>query len=64
MLLQTVNNHIVLPPNPEDLILGAGRGAEPAGTGLASLPDDALICSCEGVTKGDICHSVSEQMNF
>lgn len=60
MLLQTVNNHIVLPPNPEDLILGAGRGAEPAGTGLASLPDDALICSCEGVTKGDICHSVSE----
>jgi len=60
MLLQTVNNRIALPPNPEDLILGAGRAGEPAGAGVASLPDDALICSCEGVSKGAICNSVSE----
>ena len=28
ILLQTVNNKLVLPPNPEDLILGSRGGAE------------------------------------
>lgn len=60
MLLQTTNNKIILPPNPEDLILGSRGGAEPAGAGITGLPDDALICSCEGITKGAICSSVSE----
>ncbi len=60
MLLQTCKNKVVLPPNPEDVILGA-RGAEgDAGAGVTSLPDDALICSCEAVTKGMICSSVNE----
>lgn len=60
MLLQTVNNKIVLPPNPEDLILGSRGGAESEGAGVMSLPDDALICSCEAVTKGAICSSVTD----
>ncbi|CAH0994735.1 Nitrite reductase [NAD(P)H] [Emticicia aquatica] len=60
MLLQTVNNKIVLPKDPENLILGARGGAEDNGVGVLSLPDDALICSCESVTKGQICHEVSE----
>lgn len=61
MLLQTVNNKLVLPSNPEDLIMG-GRGAEASdGAGVLSLPDEALICSCEAVTKGDICSAVTEQ---
>ncbi|WP_045689087.1 nitrite reductase large subunit NirB [Hymenobacter sp. AT01-02] len=60
MLLQTVNNKIALPPHPEDLILGA-RGAEAAeGAGVLSLPDDALVCSCEAVTKGAICAAVTD----
>jgi nitrite reductase (NADH) large subunit len=59
MLLQTVKNKVVLPPNPEDVILGS-RGGEEAGAGVTSLPDDALICSCEAVTKGMICSSVAE----
>lgn len=59
MLLQTVKNKVVLPPNPEDVILGS-RGGEDAGVGVTSLPDDALICSCEAVTKGMICTSVAE----
>jgi nitrite reductase (NADH) large subunit len=59
MLLQTVKNKVVLPPNPEDVILGS-RGGEDAGAGVTSLPDDALICSCEAVTKGMICSSVTE----
>lgn len=61
LLLQTVNNKIVLPPNPEDLILGARGGAATEGAGVMSLPDDALICSCEAVTKGAICCAVTEQ---
>jgi nitrite reductase (NADH) large subunit len=60
ILLQTVNNKIVLPPNPEDLILGSRGGETDGGAGVMSLPDDALICSCEAVTKGMICSAVSD----
>lgn len=58
MLLQTSKNNIVLPPNPEDLILGARGGSEAGGSGVMSLPDDALICSCENVSKGAICEAI------
>ena len=61
MLLQTCKNKVVLPPNPEDVILGARGGSEAAeGAGVASLPDDVLICSCESITKGMICSSVTD----
>ncbi|MFD2148035.1 FAD-dependent oxidoreductase [Mucilaginibacter antarcticus] len=60
MLLQTVNNQLALPPNPEDLILGSRGGAESEGAGVMSLPDDALICSCEAVDKAAICSAVTE----
>ncbi len=59
MLLQTLKNKVVLPPNPEDIILGSRGGGE-AGAGVTSLLDDALICSCEAVTKAMICSSVAE----
>ena len=58
MLLQTMQNGIALPPDPEDLILGS-RGGEQAGMGLDSLPDEAQICSCEAITKGMICEAVA-----
>jgi nitrite reductase (NADH) large subunit len=60
MLLQTCKNKITLPVNPEDLILGARGGEGDGGAGVTALPDDALICSCESVTKGMICSSVSD----
>jgi nitrite reductase (NADH) large subunit len=60
MLLQTVKNKSILPPDPEDLMLGARGGKEESGGGVMGLPDDALICSCEAVSKGQICHEVSE----
>ncbi len=60
MLLQTVKNKLVLPPNPEDLLLGARGGESDAGAGVTGLPDEALICSCESVSKGAICTAVTE----
>ncbi|WP_183556731.1 nitrite reductase large subunit NirB [Mucilaginibacter sp. SP1R1] len=60
ILLQTVNNKIVLPPNPEDLILGSRGGEASEGAGVMNLPDDALICSCEAVSKSSICSAVNE----
>ncbi len=60
LLLQTCKNKIVLPPNPEDVMMTPREGKKEDGAGLMALPDDALICSCEGVSKGAICHSVAE----
>ncbi|WP_343688237.1 nitrite reductase large subunit NirB [Chitinophaga sp.] len=58
MLLQTAKNKVVLPPNPEDVLLGARGGATEAGPGVLGLPDDAIICSCESVSKAAICQAV------
>jgi nitrite reductase (NADH) large subunit len=60
MLLQTVKNKVVLPPNPEDIILGSRGGEGDGGAGVLSLPDEALVCSCESVTKAMICAAVTE----
>ncbi|MEX2591264.1 MAG: nitrite reductase large subunit NirB [Anditalea sp.] len=60
MLWQMVQNKMPLPPEPEDLILGARGGKEVAGAGLESLPADAQICSCENITKGDICNVIEK----
>jgi nitrite reductase (NADH) large subunit len=57
MLHQTVVNKLPLPQNPEDLILG-NRGVQTEGNGVLALPDEALICSCEAVTKGMICDEI------
>lgn len=62
MLLQTCKNKTILPPDAEDLILGS-RGGEEAGAGVMSLPDDALICSCEAITKAMLCHEIGENGN-
>ncbi len=61
MLLQTCKNKVVLPPNPEDIILGSRGGETEAGAGVLGLPDDAIICSCESITKAEICKAVTAQ---
>lgn len=62
MLLQTCKNKIVLPPNPEEIVFGVRtNGDAGGGMGVQSLPDDALICSCESVSKSDICKAVKEK---
>lgn len=60
-LFQIYNNAMPLPKNPEDLILGS-RGGEASSFGSAmDLPDTAVICSCENVTKGAICCSIVDE---
>lgn len=61
MLLQTCKSKVVLPPNPEDVILGSRGGETEGGAGVLSLPEEALICSCESVSKADICNSVIDK---
>ncbi|GAB1263372.1 nitrite reductase large subunit NirB [Aurantivibrio infirmus] len=56
-LLQLVLNGIELPENPEAFILPSLDGAAPT-MGVDSLPDTAQICSCNDVSKGDICCAV------
>ena len=55
-LLHLTKSAAALPEEPESLILG-NRG-EGAGGGVADLPDEAQVCSCNNVTKGDICQAV------
>jgi nitrite reductase (NADH) large subunit len=61
LLLQTCKNKIILPPYPENLILPAREATKDQQAGIVALPDDALICSCESISKFTICQSVSEQ---
>ncbi|HMR84818.1 MAG TPA: FAD-dependent oxidoreductase, partial [Niabella sp.] len=61
MLLQVCKNKMALPPDPMDLIIKPKEGGGDTGAGVLALPDDALICSCEGVTKLDICNAVTQQ---
>ncbi len=57
-LLQMALNPMPLPEHPEELILPAREGKK--GLGVDMLPDSALICSCNGVTKGALCAAISE----
>lgn len=63
MLLQLYQNEMPLPKNPEALIIGSrGEGGSSFGN-VMDLPDTAVVCSCEAVTKGAICCSVLEDGN-
>ena len=58
MLHQIYLNGMPLPENVEELILGARDGGS-APMGVMQLPDDAQVCSCENVSKGTICESIT-----
>lgn len=60
ILLQTCRNGIALPNDPENLILGRRESAGDTGDAVLALPDDALICSCEALTKGFLCEKIKE----
>lgn len=61
-LLQFVQNNIALPPHPEDLLIPPREGTA-VGMGVESLPDTAQICSCNNISKGQICSAIVEN-NF
>lgn len=49
-----------LPCPPHELLVGAASGASPLGS-LDAMPDEAQICSCNNVSKGQICTAIREQ---
>jgi nitrite reductase (NADH) large subunit len=57
MLLQAYKNKIKLPANPESMLVAPGKGGGLT-IGVLDLPEEAAICSCEGVSKGKICHAI------
>ncbi len=58
--LQLMLNAMPLPSRPESMLVPAGEGGESPGTGIAALPASAQICSCNNVSKGDICAAVEQ----
>ena len=61
MLHQIYLNGMSLPENVEDLIIGArGEGGSSFGSAI-DLPNTAQICSCENVTKGEICNVITNE---
>ncbi|MBC3759938.1 nitrite reductase large subunit [Hyunsoonleella sp. SJ7] len=54
MLHQIYLNGMAIPEDPSQLILPASEGGAILGD-VMDLPDEAQICSCESVTKGQIC---------
>jgi nitrite reductase (NADH) large subunit len=59
-LLQMALNGITLPAEPEFLILPSSDGKAKPGLGVEALPDTAQICSCNNVSKGQICAAVCD----
>jgi nitrite reductase (NADH) large subunit len=57
-LLQMTLNSVPLPADPEFLILPSSDGKAKPGLGADALPDSAVLCSCNNVTKGQICSAV------
>ncbi len=60
MFHQIYMNGLPIPKDAEELIIGSrGEGGSSFGSVL-DIPDVAQICSCESVTKGAICGSITE----
>ncbi|HEV3431627.1 MAG TPA: nitrite reductase large subunit NirB [Paraburkholderia sp.] len=59
-LLQMMLNGLELPEAPEFLILPQADGKAKPALGVEALPDGAQICSCNNVSKAQICAAVRE----
>ena len=58
-LLQLMQNQMKLPGNPLSLLVPASDGAA-VSLSVENLPDTAQICSCNNVSKGQICEAVRD----
>lgn len=45
---------------PNEILLGK-RGSGGGGNPLLDLPDEAVVCTCNNVTKGDMCKTIRDQ---
>ncbi len=59
-LLQMMLNGIELPESPEFMILPQADGKARPALGVQALPDAAQICSCNNVSKAQICAAVQQ----
>ena len=61
-LLQMMLNGLALPELPESLIMPGYTSApsKSGGSGVDLLPDSATICSCNNVSKADICQAIMD----
>ena len=59
-LLQLMLNKTALPAQPESLIMPGFEQAtaKTGGSGVDLLPDTATICSCNNVSKADLCSAI------
>lgn len=58
--LQMAQNALPLPANPEQLMFAPPDGSDGLQpSGLSALPSTAQICSCNNVSKGDLCAAIA-----
>ncbi len=60
MLHQIYLNEVPIPENAEELIVSGGGQGNSAFGSVLDLPDEAQVCSCESISKGEICSSILE----
>ncbi|HYJ37542.1 MAG TPA: nitrite reductase large subunit NirB, partial [Chitinophagaceae bacterium] len=60
LFLQTCKNKVELSENPAAMLLGNRNAGNQPATGITSIPDSAHICSCESISKGEICKAVED----
>lgn len=46
-----------LPAPPNEILLGK-RGGDSGGNSVLDMPDEVQVCSCNGVTKGELCSTI------
>jgi nitrite reductase (NADH) large subunit len=59
-LVQMMLHRMPVPARPEELILPKIQGAA-SSVGIDAMPDEAVICTCNGVSKQAICRLIVER---
>jgi nitrite reductase (NADH) large subunit len=58
-MLAKSNEPLALPPS--ELLFGKSGEHKSAGAAITAIPNDAQICSCNNVSKGQICDAIREK---